>query len=273
MARYRLFDAIIERANAGSFVVAGKELLDVLGIEAAVLENSKPDIATEGAALNEDSFLYNCAYNLALAHKQDADIVCIEDSSYTSLSVAKIALLESSELRYAVIKKLKNDNLELSLDTKVLHINDILRDVVGFEKLKKMIKKPFDAFNVAVFNGNKTQNSSEDIIELLGAKVVNFETKNDSDGYEILEASDKFAHKLAGKIMLDAFDNAADFVLTNDARSFVSFEPCQKSLEICVGREIGLSVFCTAQVVLMALGCTEKSKLGLNSHKVPTTLI
>jgi len=275
MAQYRLFDNIIEKDNANSFVVAAKELLSQLSIEAPVLKNSKPDIATEGKALNEEAFLYNCAYNLALAKGEDSDIICVEDSSYTSLNVTKIMLLENSDLKDAVVSRLKKDNLELCLDTKVLHINEVLRDVVGFEKLQKMVKRPFDKFNIAIFNGNKTQNleTNDTILTLLGANIVSFETQNDSDGYEILNASKVFAEKLAGKIMLDAFDNAADFVVTNDARSFVMFEPRQKSLECCVGRDIELSVFSTTQVVLMALGCEDKSKLGLDSHKVPTTLI
>ena len=275
MAKYRLFDNIIEKDGANSFVLATTALLDELSIEAPILKNSKPDIAAEGKALNEEAFLYNCAYNLALAKGEDADIICVEDSSYTSLNVAKIMLIENSDLKDAVISRLKKDNLELCLDTKVLHINEILRDVVGFDKLEKMIKKPFNEFNIAIFNGNKTQNleTNDAIMTLLGAKVVSFETQNDSDGYEIVKTSKQLAEKLAAKIMLDAFDNAADFVVTNDARSFVMFEPCQKSLERCVGRDIELSVFSTAQVVLMALGCVDKSKLGLDFHKVPTTLI
>ena len=275
MAQYRLFDNIIEKDVASSFVVAAKELLKKLEINAPVLKNSKQDIASEGMALNEDAFLYNCAYNLALGKKDDANIICVEDSSYTSLNIAKIILVENSELRDAVSRELQKEKLDLCLDTKVLHINDVLKDVVGFDKLKKMIERPFGKFNIAIFNGNKTQNlaTNDDIMRLVGANIVYFDTQNDSDGYEILSASEDLAEKLAGKIMLDAFDNAADFVVTNDARSFVMFEPRQKSLERCVGRDIGLSVFSTSQVVLMALGCDSTSKLGLDLHKVPTTLI
>jgi len=272
---YRLFDNIIERDVANSFVVAAQELLGRLKVEAPVLKNSKPDIATEGKALNEEAFLYNCAYNLALAKGEEADILCIEDSSYTSLNVAKIMLLQSCDLRDAVMQRLDKDGFKLCLDTKVLHVNEVLRDVVGFDKLQKMIKLPFDKFNIAIFSGNRAQNLdlNETILALLGTNIVKFERQNDSDGYEILRASKRFAYTLAGTVMLDAFDNAADFVVANDARSFVMFESHQKSLESCVGRDIGLSVFSTAQVVLMALGCKDGSKLGLDFHKVATTLI
>ncbi|MBL0686536.1 MAG: heterodisulfide reductase [Sulfurospirillum sp.] len=275
MVQYRLFDNIIEKDKTNSFVVAATELFSQLEIEVSILKNSKPDIATEGKTLNEEIFLYNCAYNLAVAKTQDASIVCVEDSSYTSFHIAKTVLAENSDLRDAVRLRLIKDNLELSLDTKVLHVNEILRDVVGLNKLQKMIKRPFDKFNVAIFNGNKIENLdiNSTILTILGAKLVSFETQNDSNGYEILKASKILADKLAGKIMLDIFDRASDFVVTNDARSFVMFELRQKNLEHSVGRDINLSVFSTTQVVLMALGCDDKTKLGLDFHKIPTVLI
>lgn len=275
MAQYRLFDNIIEKDVASSFVSSAKELLSMLDIEAPVLSNSKQDIATEGKSLDEEAFVYNSAYNLASAKKDNADIICVEDSSYTSLNVAKLILLEDADKREAISKKLQKDGLELALDVSVLHVNEILRDVVGFDKLKTLIKRPFDKFNVGIFNGNKTHNlaTNDEILSLVGLNIVSFETQNDSDGYEILKASSTYAQRLAGKIMLDMFDNAADFVVTNDARSFYMFDNLQKSLEKTVGRDIGLSVFSTAQIILLALGCEDMTKMGLDTHKIVTNII
>lgn len=275
MAQYRLFDNIIEKDVASSFVNSVKELLNMLEIEAPVLSNSKQDIGTEGKSLNEEAFLYSNAFNLALAKKENADIICVEDSSYTSLNITKLILLENDDTKATIANKLQKDGLELALDVNVLHVNDILKDVIGFDKLKKMIKRPFSKFSVAIFNGNKTHNLAKNdaILSLLELNLVNFETQNDSDGYEILSASATLAKKLAGKIMLDMFDNAADFVVTNDARSFYMFDKLQKSLETTVGRDIELSVFSTAQIVLLSLGYDNVSKMGLDTHKVVTKLI
>jgi len=275
MAQYRLFDNIIEKDVASSFVSSAIELLSLLKIEAPILSNSKKDIATEGKSLNEESFLYNNAYNLALAKKENADIICVEDSSYSSLNIAKLILLENDEVKVSISEKLQKNGLELDLDVNVLHINEILKDVVGLEKLKTMIKKPFSKFSTAIFNGNKTHNLStnDNILSILEINIVDFETQNDSDGYEVLSASPTIAKRLAGKVMLDMFDNAADFVVTNDARSFYMFDNLQKSLETTVGRDIELSVFSTPQIILLALGCDDITKMGLDTHKVVTNLI
>lgn len=275
MTQYRLFDNIIEKDSASSFVSSAKELLNFLQIEAPVLLNSKQDVGTEGKSLNEEAFLYNNAYNLAIAKKENADIICVEDSSYTSLNITKLILLDNDDIKATVVDKLQKDGLELALDVSVLHVNDILKDVVGFEKLKTMIKRPFSKFSTAIFNGNKTHNLSTNdaILSLLELNIVDFQAQTDSDGYEILRASPTIAKRLAGKIMLDMFDNAADFVVTNDARSFYMFDNLQKSLETTMGRDIELSIFSTAQIVLLALGYDDVSKMGLDTHKIVTKLI
>ena len=272
---YRLFDNIIEKNRATSFAPTTKTLLDIFDIKNEILKNSKPDLASEGFATDKETFLYNCAYNLGLAKRDNSDIICVEQSSYLSFEIAKKEMKEDSELKNRVKQRVEKDSLEFCLDVKVLHIGDVLSNLIGFNKLQSMIKNSFVKFNVAIFNGNKkdTLDQNSKILALLGANIVKFEKQYNADGYEILEASKVLAFKLAGNVMLDAFDNAADFVIVDDARSFVMFEILQKKLESSVGRDIELSVFSVAQVVLMALGYTDIEKLGLVGHKIKTTLI
>lgn len=267
---YTLFDNIIEKEDGRAFLIAGKKLLEELDIQAPVLQDSKADIATEGKAINEETFFLNHAHNLSAAKKQGADILCIDDSSYLSLNLTKESLLEDSELLGRIAAKL---DAPVSLDVKIVHINEVLRDDIGFLELQKKISRPFSDFKLALFEGNKIEHSGTNasIMTLLGAELIAFNKANKSDGYEI--ASKSTAFELAGTVLLDAFDNAADFVVTNDTRSFVMFDKHQKSLERTVGREIELPIFSTAQLVLLAMGVEDKDALGMTSHKVKAKLI
>ncbi len=270
---YKIFENIIEKEVANSYVIGAKELLKELGIEFEVLNGAKKDIGTEGKGLNEEAFLYNCAYNLSLA--KEHEIVCVEDSSYISLNFTKMILLEDDGLRLKIFEKLKKDGVEPCLDIKVLHICDLLYDLIGVEKLSTLVKNSFKDFKVGIFEGNKTLSNkkTKKILESIGARVVSFDSSDQSDGYEIFMASKQIAQKLAGKILLDAFDNAADFVIANDTRSFFMFDSRQNSIERVVGREINLPIYSISHIVLMALGCVDKEKLGVNLHKVKTTMI
>lgn len=275
MNKYTLFDNILEKEKAYSFIASAKELLNVLGIKAPSLSKSKQDIGAEGKALNSDAFHYNNAFNLARAKKEDAKIICVEDCSYNSFAQTKEALLEDKVLKEKIRSQLNKDGLELSLDTAVLHVNEVIKDVVGLLEFKKLVKKSFENFNIAVFKGNQNSDDTinESILNILGANIVSFNTQLQSDGYEILSASKELADKLAGKIMLDTFDNGADFVIANDVRSFMMFDGRQKNLECSVGRDINLAILSISQIALMALGYDDKTKLGLESHKVQATLI
>jgi succinate dehydrogenase / fumarate reductase cytochrome b subunit len=252
-------------------IVSAKELLKTLEIKAPVLSKSKQDIGSEGKALKNEAYYYNNAYNLAITKKENCTLICPDDSSFNSFLDTKKELNENDELKEKISIKLENDGLELSVDTKVLHVNNL----INLSKLKSMIIKPFDNFNVAIFYSNKNEPNSlsKDILSTLGAKIINFDTAYDSNGYEILTASCELADKLAGKIMLDIFDNGADFVLTDDSRSIAMFDTRQKKLETSVGRDIQLPVLSTSQVVLMALGCEDRAKIGLDLHKVKTKII
>jgi succinate dehydrogenase / fumarate reductase cytochrome b subunit len=275
MNKYTLFDNIVEKEKAYSFIVSAKELLNMLGIKAPSLGESKQDIGAEGKALNSEAFHYNNAFNLARAKKEDAKIICVEDCSYNSFAQTKEALLEDEVLKEKISSKLKRDGLELSLDTAVLHVNEVIKDVIGLLEFKKMVKKSFANFNIAVFKGNQNSDDTinESILNILGANIVSFDAQLKSDGYEILSASKELADKLAGKVMLDTFDNGADLVIANDVRSFMMFDGRQKNLECSVGRDINLAILSISQIALMALGCDDKSKIGLESHKVQATLL
>ena len=275
MNKYTLFDNIVEKEKAHSFIVSAKELLNMLGIKAPSLSHSKQDIGSEGKALNSEAFHYNNAFNLARAKKENTKIICVEDCSYNSFAQTKEALLKNKGLKEKISSKLKKDGLELSLNTAVLHVNEVIKDVIGLLEFKKMVKKSFENFNIAVFKGNQNNDETinESILNVLGANIVSFDAQLQSDGYEILSASKELADKLAGKVMLDTFDNGADFVIANDVRSFMMFDGRQKNLECSVGRDINLAILSISQVALMALGCDDKSKIGLESHKVPATLL
>jgi succinate dehydrogenase / fumarate reductase cytochrome b subunit len=103
---------------------------------------------------------------------------------------------------------------------------------VGIEKLASLVQHPFNNFHVAHFLGTsfcQTRNFTDTtlmgkLLSMLQAKKVNFASVYESNGFEVFECSELLAKQLASTAMLDMFDNAADFVLIDDARSFIMFD-------------------------------------------------
>jgi succinate dehydrogenase / fumarate reductase cytochrome b subunit len=281
MKQYCLFEALIHHEKTIPFVTSAKALFAKLDLNVPTLKGAKADVGHEFLGLNQQKFLEHNAYTLALAAKEAQGIVCVEQSSFISLSLTKELLSNDDALRDAVAYALQKKNVLFSLEVEVLSLEQFLRETVGEEKLKTLVQRPFSNFQAALFRGNAACRARKyndeahlnTLLDSIGLKRVAFESAYESDGFEILDASDVTAYKLAAKAMLDMFDNAADFVVVSDARSFMMFDFYQKELEKTAGREINLTVFTTAELLGLAMGENDKKVIGLHQHKVAPTLI
>ena len=281
MKQYFLFDKLIQSDKTNSFATAAKTLVELLKIDAIPFKDAKADIGSEMLGFDKMKFYERNAYNLSLASMEQRDILCFENSSFTSLWMTKEALLNDEDLKNLIAQKLSKNNIVLNLTPNIVTLEAVLQEEIGFKQLEMMIKNPFNKFNVALFLGTSTCRAKKHsdtalcgtLLDLVGAKRITYASAYESDGFEVLDISTSLAYGLAAKTMLDIFDNAADFVLVTDARSLVMFDFYQKALEKSVQREIELSVLSLAQVLLLAFGIVDKKSLGLDQHKISATLI
>jgi len=266
MKKYVLYDSIIDINSTSPLVKSTNELFKFLNIKFTSLKNVPRDIGCESIGLDEDAFYVANAKILNLATEAKSDIVCVEDSSFLSLNLT--------------LTKLKEDE-KFNSEIHILSLADFLVKEVGISKIKKNIKNSFEKFNAALYLGSyqcqvkKYSDGSNysKILETLGINLVDYDLKNQVCGYEINDVNSALSFKMAGNLMLDMFDNAADFVVISDARSFVMFDKHQKELEKSVGRDIDLSVFGIAELLLLSFGVINKSDIGLDDHTVEVKLI
>ncbi len=281
MKRYFLYDNVIQNEKAPCISVATRELFDFLNLDIPILTEAKADLGSEVMALDKKRFIEHNAHTIALASQDNATIICAENSAFISLKMTLEALLNDTSLYQEVANTLAQKSLILNLETNVIQLETFLVQEIGLEKLAQFIKHPFSAFYVASFLGTSFCQSRKfadiapknALLELIKAKQITFESLYESDGFEVLETSALLAKKLAAKTLLDMFDNAADFILIDDARSFIMFDFYQKECEKVAKREIGLSVLHIAQLLLLAFGVSDKEKMGLSQHKVAVTLL
>lgn len=281
MKQYFLFDKLIQSDKTSSFATAAKTLVEILKIDAIPFKDAKADIGSEMLGCDKIKFYERNAYNLSLASMEQRDILCFENSSFTSLWMTKEALLNDDDLKNLIVQRLSKNNIVLNLTSNIVTLEEVIQEEIGFKQLETLIKHPFNKFNVALFLGTSTCRAkkhsdtalSGTLLDLVGAKRIAYASAYESDGFEVLDISTPLAYNLASKAMLDMFDNAADFVVVSDARSLVMFDFYQKALEKSAQREIELSVLSLAQVLLLAFGIVDKKSIGLDQHKIPATLI
>jgi succinate dehydrogenase / fumarate reductase cytochrome b subunit len=281
MKRYFLFDSILQSEKAPSLAIAARSLLEFLNLEVPSLKEVKADVGSEVMALNKHAFIERNAYTLSLCAKEGGALVCVENSAFISLQMTKEALSNEPALRDAVALRLSQKGLELNFQVDILTFETFLINEVGMETLASLVKHPLSDFYVAHFFGTSFCQARKftdlgltcKLLSMIQAKKVTFDSCYESDGFEVLDVSEKLAYQLASTTMLDMFDHAADMVLVDDVRSFIMFDFYQKALEKTASREIALPVLSLAQILLLAFGVHDKAKLGLDKHKIPVTLI
>lgn len=281
MKNYFLFDTLIQREKTAPMVVAARKLIELLNIDAPSFKGAKADLGSEFMGLDRLKFLEHYAYNLTLAADEKRDILCIEQSSFICHSHTKDILLNDANLKFEIAERLQKHNVSLNLDVNVVSLEQLLLEEIGIEKLASLIKNPFGNFQTALFLGSnacrakkyRKENLLIQLLDLIQLKQIKHESTYESDGFEVYDASPLLAKKLGAKAMLDMFDNAADFVLVSDARSFIMFDCYQKELAKTSGRDLGLSILSLAELLLLAFGETNKKVIGLDQHKVAITLI
>ena len=281
MKNYLIFESLVEREKTAPLVTAAHKLMELLNIDAIPFKGAKADFGSEFMGLDMLKFLEHYAYNLSLAASQKRDILCIEQSSLICHAHTKEILSNDDKLRFEIAERLQKHSLSLNLEVNVLCLEQLLLEEIGVEKLATLIKHPFQNFQTALFLGSNACRAKKyrkeelytQLLDLIQLKQVKHESMYESDGFEVYNASPLLATKLASKTMLDMFDNAADFVLVSDARSFIMFDYYQKELEKVAGREIGLSILSLAELLLLAFGETKPKSIGLDHHKVAITLL
>ncbi|MCK9191470.1 MAG: CoB--CoM heterodisulfide reductase iron-sulfur subunit B family protein [Sphaerochaetaceae bacterium] len=161
------------------------------------------------------------------AKKSEQDLVTLCSACYNVIKQTNNAMIEDSDMQMKVNNYLKLDE-PYKGETSVYHFLEVLRDKVGFDKVKEAVKAPLKGKKVGAYYGclllrpgkvlqfDDPENPKimEDFIKALGGTPVIYNMRNECcGGYTILEDTDA-AGRNTSKILLNAEDMGADFLIT-----------------------------------------------------------
>jgi succinate dehydrogenase/fumarate reductase-like Fe-S protein len=157
---------------------------------------------------------------------------------------------------------------------------ETILDNITLDRVKDEIKHSFDGFSVAFYAGSfdcdalvEVNKEAQNLLSALGANVVNFASSDDADGFDIAPYNENIAFKKAGNIALDAFDSGADILVVDNRESHFMMDQSVKKCEKATGRDIRIPILNISQMVALAIGITDKEKLGLDQHKIKPEFI
>ena len=164
---------------------------------------------------------------LNAAKEQGQDLVTLCSACHNVLKQANDAMTNDAEFSDHANNYMQLDQPYRG-ETKVIHYLELLRDVVGFENVKKAVVNPLKGRKIAAYYGclllrpgkvmqmDNPENPRimEDFIRAIGAEPVLWANRNECcGGYAVMEDK-KIAQKKSTAVMENAADMQADTLVT-----------------------------------------------------------
>ena len=197
------------------------------------------------------------------AKEQGQDLVTLCSACHNVLKQANDAMAHDEEF-----SEHANNYMQLEKpykgETRVIHYLELLRDVVGFDNLKKAVVKPLTGKKVAAYYGclllrpskvmqmDNPENPTiiEDFLRAIGAEPVLYANRNECcGGYAVLEDR-AIAQKKSTAVMHNAADMQAEMLVT-------ACPLCQYNLTKNSAAETQLPVYYFTELLAEALGVKE----------------
>lgn len=215
-----------------------RESAKILGFELSEIEDWQCCGGTYPTSKDEIASKLSSVRALAKARDQNSDLVTICSACYNVLKQVNNDLNTDEEVISKVNNYLKQDKIEYHGETKVLHFLEVLRDVIGFEKVLEAVKnanggdiknspfynKKIGAYygclllrpsKVMQFDDPENPEILENFIRALGAVPVIYSERNECCGAYTMFEDKSIPEKRSKKIIGNAKDFGAELLVTS----------------------------------------------------------
>ncbi|MEM2869492.1 MAG: CoB--CoM heterodisulfide reductase iron-sulfur subunit B family protein [Thermoplasmata archaeon] len=282
--KYALYLGCAITTEAYAYEMSARETLGRLGVEFV----DCPGHSCCGVtirSINPFAFLYLAARNIAIGEGTGLDIMTFCTGCRMTLLEAKHVLDHNDGMKRRVNAVLSTEGLEYRGTSRVMHIVELLHDVIGPERIKASALRKFRGLKIvphygchalrpsAVGRQDDPENPQklDRLIEALGASSPYYPQKLDCCGAPLLLKNDSAAFTMAGQKIKAIQEAGIDAVVT-------VCPSCQKMLDtqdICgrtIGAELSLPVIYYTQLLGLAMGL-DPDRLGLGMNISPVRKI
>lgn len=286
--RYALFLGCTIPSRYNNYDAAARKCAEILEIEFV-------DMQQEGAgccgpiflrSVDFDTWISMAAKNLVIAERLNLDIVALCNGCFGTLKEVNHLLKHDDQLRERVNTVLSESELpEFKGTIEVYHFIKML-EKYGLENIERKMSLRFEDLKAAVFYGCHSLKPSaaaqvddierphllEDLVEITGAKAVEWDEQLKCCGGPILAINEKLAEELAKKKLDSAKAAGADCTVIICPFCEVMFDVEQIKIESDLGIKYDLPALFYPQLLGLTLGL-RFNELGFQFNKVDATKI
>jgi heterodisulfide reductase subunit B len=231
-----------------------------------------------------DTYLLFAARNLALAEKQNLDMMTLCKCCFGSLKKAAHLLKANTQMRDSVNTFLSKEGLAYNGKCRVTHFLAVLHKDLGAGALKEKIERKYKGLNIATHYGCHALRPSEimqfdntaapvlfdELVALTGAESVDWPLKLDCFGAPLMGINDKLSMDLTHKKLADGRQAGADYICSACPWCQIQFDAVQQMMDAENGDNHELPSILYPQLLGLGMGIDEKA-LGLNMNRLDIT--
>jgi len=214
--------------------------------------------------------------------RQKLDICTLCSSCTSVLTEVNKELNEDKNLREKINKELKKIGMEFISGVKVKHLSRILYEDVGLDKIRSKIQKNLKDLRLSIhygchylrpsdiyekFDDAENPSTIDKLVEITGAKVVDYKNKLECCGGAILGVEQDISLNMAKKKLDNITSNKVDALVTICPFCTVMYQDNQRKIESKFEVKYELPVLFYPQVLGLAFGIDQR-KLGFRLNKV-----
>jgi heterodisulfide reductase subunit B len=190
------------------------------------------------------AFVLSSARNLALAEKNNVNIVTVCNCCFGNLKYVDHLMKEDPDLAEDVNKTLAKEGLKYDGHVGAKHLLDVLYNQVGIEAIKKQIKTPFEGLKIATHYGCHILRPSkvvefdnaiaptifDELVEATGAESVPWRNKLECCGAPVLGIDDDLSMDLTTTKVKSGRKAGAHYLCAACPFCHIQFDTIQKRM-------------------------------------------
>ena len=234
-------------------------------------------------SLNNMSWVYLTARNLALANERSLDVLALCNGCHLSMCEVKHLLDTDEKLREEVNSYLAVEGLQYTGGNEIKHIIEVLHQDIGAERIRNTIKRPLDGIKLASHYGchairpstikrpddSEDPNILEDLTMVLGAEADLYAERLDCCGASLIVSDVETSFKLSGAKLKAVRARGFDGMLTVCPFCHKMYDAKQGAIKTVLDDDsVELPVIYYTQLLGLAMGLGEE-ELGINFNLSP----
>jgi heterodisulfide reductase subunit B len=282
---YALFIGCTTPVRENNYEASARSVASALGIEISGIPGQSC-CGLPFRSIDYNAWLTLAARNLALANKENHQkIMVLCNGCYKSLLTANKELQTNEKLRQNISKRLSVEDLELKGGMEVRHIAQVLHDDYGIENIRQHVKTHLGNLKVAIhpgchiampskiigFDNPALLKKLDELVEVTGAKPINYETKRLCCGATIVGIKEEVSKILVRK-KIENLSGKVDAMITFCPICHSTYDTQQLDVFSDASSEKRVPVLHYTQLLGLALKIPEE-KLGFEMNRVDITKV